>query len=97
MQNNGFGGGSTGNSYETWSQFVTMEGSVPIGYITIDLDGGFTGNQVMDTTAFDINGTIYSPGPAVPEPANAGLVTAALALAAIGLSRARKRYRTGLL
>lgn len=83
VQNNGFGGGTTGASYETWAQFVASEGTVPIGYITIDLDGGFTGLQVMDTTNFDINGTVYTPGrgSSVPEPAGLALVGSGLLLA----------------
>lgn len=92
MQNNGFGGGSTGESYETWNQFVAMDGGVQIGYITIDLDGGFTGNQVMDTTDFDINNTVYTPTitPTVPEPRAGGLVlVGALLLAGIAFCRFR--------
>jgi hypothetical protein len=82
VQNNGFGGGSTGADYETWSQFVASEGTTQIGYITIDLDGGFTGNQVMDTTDFDVNGTVYTPqAPStIPEPASFGLIAGALVL-----------------
>ena len=88
VQNNGFGGGSTGASYETWDQFLASEGATQIGYITIDLDGGFTGNQVMDTTNFDINGTTYTPTSGVPEPATFALIGAGLLLA--GLTKRRR-------
>jgi hypothetical protein len=75
VQNNGFGGGSTGASYETWSQFVSSEGTVGIGFITIDLDGGFSSEQVMDVGSFDINGTTYTPQTsAVPEPGGISLL-----------------------
>lgn len=84
VQNNGFGGGSTGASYETWDQFVASEGTTAIGYITIDLDGGYTPEtaQVMDVTDFDINGVIYTPSvpSTVPEPASIGLMACACAL-----------------
>lgn len=97
VQNNGFGGGSTGASYETWNAFVASEPTVPIAYLTIDLDGGFTGDQVMDVTDFDINGVIYTPTvtPTVPEPASLAPVSSGLALlAAAGLLRRRRRSRS---
>jgi hypothetical protein len=100
VQNNGFGGGSTGASYETWSQFVAMEGATAIGYITIDLDGGFTGDQVMDTTDFDIDGTVYAPsaGSTVPEPGSVWMIAGALLLgAALASRRVWKSRRVRLL
>ena len=73
VQNNGFGGGSTGASYETWAQFVAQEGSVDIGLITVDVDGGFSNVQTADIGNFNVNGTLYNPPasrPAVPEPSS---------------------------
>lgn len=93
VQNNGFGGDSTGASYETWSQFVAMDGAVPMAYLTIDLDGGFTGDQVMDMTDFDINGTVYTPNgtqSSTPEPASVALMGAGLA-AVGGFALRRKK------
>jgi hypothetical protein len=76
---------------------VATEGATAVGYITIDLDGGLTGDQVMDTTDFDINGTIYTPSssPTVPEPASIGLMACAFALLAGAAFLGRTRLSTG--
>ena len=85
VYSNGFGGDNSSNTGQTWAQFVANDGTTAIGYITVDLDGGFTGNQVMDTTNFDINGVVYAPS-AVPEPGSLGLLLCALSvLAGAGL------------
>lgn len=69
-----FGGDNNPNFGQTWAQFVALTGGTQIDYISVDLDGGWAaaGNQVMDLTDFDVNGTVYAPS-AVPEPASAGL------------------------
>lgn len=90
VQNNGFGGGSTGASYETWAQFVAQEGSVDIGFITVDVDGGFSNVQTADIGNFDVNGALYNPAssaPATPEPSSLLL----LATGALGISGELKR------
>jgi hypothetical protein len=92
VQVNGFGGYSSGASYQTWSQFLAdpFVSGTTISYITIDLDGGFTGNQVMDIGSFNINGTVYAPA-AVPEPSSTYMVGIAAALALVG-GALRKHY-----
>ncbi|MGA2212999.1 MAG: hypothetical protein ABSH31_06960 [Bryobacteraceae bacterium] len=79
VYSNGFGGYGTGNTGQTWAQFLADPGvgATQIGFISIDLDGGFgqSGSQVMDTTNFDINGVTYKPSVStVPEPTQLGLM-----------------------
>jgi hypothetical protein len=94
VYSNGFGGYGNGNTGQTWAQFLADPGvaTTQIGYISLDLDGGFVNSQVMDTTDFDVNGTIYQPSAsAVPEPAGLGLMACVLAaLAGAGLFRRRR-------
>jgi hypothetical protein len=80
VYSNGFGGFGNGNTGQTWAQFVASVGTVDIGYLSLDLDGGFTGNQVMDIANFDVNGTIYNPTSPVPEPGSLNLMVCLLAL-----------------
>ncbi len=89
VQNNGFGGGSTGASYETWADFVAQEGGVSIGYITIDVDGGFSSTQTADVNNFDVNGTLYNAPAATPEPSSVLLLGTTL-LGAAGILRRRR-------
>jgi len=79
VYSNGFGGDNSSNTGQTWAQFVANDGGTAIGYITVDLDAGFTGNQVMDMTDFDINGVVYAPS-AVPEPGSLGLLLCAFSV-----------------
>lgn len=83
VENNGFGGGSTNNTYETWAQFISQEGGVNIGYITIDVDGGFSNTQTADINNFDVNGTLYNAPSATPEPSSLLLLGTTLLAAAI--------------
>lgn len=92
VYSNGFGGFGNGNTGQTWAQFVASVGTVDIGYISLDLDGGFTGNQVMDTTNFDVNGTLYTPPTAVPEPGSLGLMLCLFAVLGIVGPLSRRRH-----
>jgi hypothetical protein len=91
VYSNGFGGFGNGNTGQTWAQFVASVGTVDIGYISLDLDGGFTGDQVMDTTNFDVNGTVYAPPAAVPEPGSFGLMLCLFAVLGIMGPFSRRR------
>lgn len=94
VYSNDFGGVNSPNTGQTWAQFLALTGSTQIDYVSLDLDGGFTGNQVMDVTNFDVNGTVYAPS-AVSEPASAGLTLAALATSlAAGLLFRRRTAAT---
>lgn len=93
VYSNGFGGFGNGNTGQTWAQFLADPGvaGTQIGFITIDLDGGFTGNQVMDVGSFNVNGTVYTPGaPTVPDN---GTSLELLAVSALGLVGFRKMVR----
>ena len=94
VQNNGFGGGSTHNAYESWADFVSQEGSVNIGYITVDVDGGFSNIQTADVGNFDVNGTLYNPTAPTPEPGSLALLgTGLLGAAGEIFRRARRAAR----
>lgn len=93
VQVNGFGGDSTGQHYETWSQFVANDGNVQIAYISLDLDAGYSqpNGQQMITNEFTVNGNVDEAGPAAaaPEPASFTLLSVGLAL--VGGYRLRRR------
>ena len=92
VYSNDFGGDNSPNTGQTWAQFVAAAGGTQIAFVSLDLDGGFTGNQVMDTN-FDINGVVYAPS-AVPEPGSLGLLLCALSvLGGAGLISRRKTMR----
>ncbi|HEX5228900.1 MAG TPA: hypothetical protein VFW44_14375 [Bryobacteraceae bacterium] len=94
VYSNGFGGDSNPNTGVTWAQFVALTGGTNISYITLDLDGGTpTNNQVMDTTNFDVNGTIYVPTAATPEPRDISLALCGIGLAGLILRRHRQAAR----
>jgi hypothetical protein len=94
-QINGFGGSSENpNTYLTWAQVLALVGTVDVGFITIDLDGGFVSTQQMDTTNFTANDSTFQPSPApssAPEPAT--LTLASLAIASFIGCRWRQRRR----
>ena len=80
---NGFGGINQPNTYITWAQFVAEAGSTDIGFISLDLDGGFTGTQQMLVDNFTVNGTVVSDrASAVPEPSAVILLFTMIALVA---------------
>lgn len=79
VQVNGFGGDSTGAGYETWADFVSHDGGVSVGFVSLDLDGGFSqpGGQQMLVDDFTVNNDVLTAGGgAVPEPASWALLIA---------------------
>jgi hypothetical protein len=64
VQVNGFNRDSTGAAYETWAQFVAADGSADVAFVSLDVDGGFSGTQQAVISNFDVT-TMAS---AVPEP-----------------------------
>lgn len=89
---NGFGGVSTPNTYETWGQFVAGQGATQVGYVTVDLDGGFIATQTMLLDSFRVNDTVAFAPAAVPLPSSVagGLVL----LSCLGVARfVRSRRR----
>lgn len=78
---NGFDGINTPNTGITWAQFVAEAGSTDIGFISLDLDGGFTGTQQMLVDSFTVNGAVLSnQAPPVPEPSAVILLFTMIAL-----------------
>ena len=69
VYSNGFGGDNNPNVGVTWAQFLATGSvsSTQIADISLDLDGGFTGTQVLDVASLDINGQNYAP---TPEPSS---------------------------
>jgi hypothetical protein len=91
VYSNGFGGLNTPNTGMTWASFVAAEGNVPLGYISVDLDGGWAaGTQVMLLNNININGKVYTaPAPVpLPEAAWTGLlILGGFAVCSLGLKR----------
>jgi hypothetical protein len=54
VQVNGFNGDSTGAAYETWAQFIATDGSAAVAFVTLDVDGGFSGTQQAVISDFDV-------------------------------------------
>lgn len=95
---NGFGGINQPNTGVTWQQFVTEAGSIDLSYVTLDLDGGFSGpnGQQMLTDNFTVNADVFDAPAAVPEPATwAMLILGFLGVGAM-VRKARRDMR-GLL
>jgi hypothetical protein len=80
VYSNGFDGLNTPNTGETWAQFVTDVGAnAQISFVSLDLDGGFTGTQQMDVDNFTVNSAVYDAA-AAPEPGTFVLLGGGLAL-----------------
>jgi hypothetical protein len=91
FQINGFGGVNTGNTYLTWSQVVADVGSVAVGFVSVDLDAGFTGDQELLVNNFTLNNDVDSPQvSATPLPAALPLFAGGLGMVGF-LARRRKR------
>jgi len=83
---NGFGGQNTPNTGETWDDFVTALGATDVSYVTLDLDGGFTGNQEMLVNSFTVNDETFT----APTPEPAALALFGTGLLALGMVRRRR-------
>jgi hypothetical protein len=89
VYNNGFGGVGNGNTGETWAQFVAQVGSTNVGYVTLDLDGGFTGTQQALFNNFTVNDTVVTA--AVPEPSTWAMMI--LGFAGVGFMAYRRKSK----
>jgi hypothetical protein len=87
VYNNGFGGFGNGNTGQTWAQFVAQAGSADVGYVTLDLDGGFTGTQQALFNNFTVNDTVVTA--AVPEPSTWAMMI--LGFVGVGFLAYRRR------
>jgi hypothetical protein len=88
VYSNGFGGLNSPNTGMTWAQFSALTGGTQIGFISLDLDGGWAQTQVMQVNNFQINGTTYNPT-SVPEPVSMFLLGSGL----VGLGAKLRRQR----
>ena len=104
VYSNGFAGINTPNTGDTWAQFVTAVDATgapnpdnEIADVSLDLDGGFTGNEQMDVQNYDVNGEVFNPSVvAVPEPASWTLLGAGMLLAFGFLRRKKGVTATGI-
>jgi hypothetical protein len=93
VQVNGFGGVNTGYGYISWSQFLIDAGKVDVGFVTIDLDGGFSDpGQQMLVNDFTVNNSVFNPG--VPEPTIWSMLI--LGVAALGTALRMRPKRLAL-
>jgi hypothetical protein len=89
VYSNGFGGFNSPNVGKTWAEFVAATGGTQIGFVFLDLDGGWAQTQVMQVNNFQINGTTYNPT-SVPEPASMFLLGSGLVVVGAKLRSRRK-------
>jgi hypothetical protein len=90
VYSNGFGGVNTPNTGETWADFVAQVGTVQIGFVSLDVDGGFSAVQQVDVDNFTVNSDVYdAAAAAAPEPGTIALL--GLGLSGVGLLRYRRR------
>jgi hypothetical protein len=83
---NGFGGLNSPSTGLTWSQLVAAVGSVPVWYVFLDLDSGWTGNdQHLLVSNFTLNGDV------MPTPLPAALPLFASVLVGAGWLVRRRR------
>jgi hypothetical protein len=78
---NGFDGINQPNTGVTWAQFVAEAGNADIGYVSLDLDGGYPATQAMLVSNFTVNGVVVSNETApTPEPSALVLLLTFMAL-----------------
>jgi hypothetical protein len=90
VQVNGFNGDSTGAGYETWSQFIANDGLALVGFVSLDVDGGFSATQ----QALVNNFTVTSLAGAVPEPSTWAMLI--LGFAGLGFMAYRRKNKMAL-
>ncbi|MGN6590232.1 MAG: VPLPA-CTERM sorting domain-containing protein [Sphingomicrobium sp.] len=90
---NGFGGLNSPNSGLTWAQLVAAVGSTDVTWVTLDLDGGFTGDQHLLVNNFAVNGDVFSAAPSTT-PLPAALPMFATGMAGLGLLRWRRKNKS---
>ena len=81
-----------GNTGLTWAQFVAANGSLQVGYVSLDLDGGWAGTQQALFNNFTVNDTVVTA--AVPEPSTWAMMI--LGFAGIGYMMYRRRKDAAL-
>jgi hypothetical protein len=89
VYSNGFGGLNSPNTGMTWAQFSALTGGTQIGFVSLDLDGGWLQTQQMQVNNFQINGTTYNPA-SVPEPVSMILLGSGL----VGVGAKLRKRRT---
>ena len=85
----GFDGQFTGNTGETFAQFVADHGAANISFITLDVDGGFSSTQQALIKNFTVNGDVFGVTTAVPEPASWAMLM--LGFAGVGFVAYRRK------
>lgn len=70
VSSNGFNGDNSPNTFTTWAEFVSENPNAQISYVTLDVDGGFTGTQSVEVGDFQVNDTTYNPESPVPGPSS---------------------------
>jgi hypothetical protein len=93
VYNNGFGGVGNGNTGQTWAQFVAQAGGTDVGYVTLDLDGGFIATQQALFNNFTVNDTVVTA--AVPEPSTWAMII--LGFAGVGFMAYRRKSKEVLM
>ena len=81
-----------GNTAETWAQFVATPGHPLIAYVTLDLDGGFTGTQQALFNNFTVNDTVI----AAPVPEASTWAMLILGFGGVGFMAYRRRNQAAL-
>jgi hypothetical protein len=82
VYSNCFGGYCNPNVGLTWAQFVNQVGNTAMSYITLDMDGGFTGTQQMLVSSMTVNDRTYEAP--TPEPGTLMMLgTGALGVAGV--------------